>query len=259
MIVVIGMETSGKLRRRFQARGIETYSIDILPSEDDGEDMAFSENGLPLGRHLIGDVIHTLDHLRSCDLWPSLAIFHPDCTTHTVSAAWALKDPDYDRYPGVGYHQRISPGTLVGQARRDERSRQEDMVRRLRYLDIETKIFENPVSTLRTGILGEPNDIVQPWEFGADASKKTCFWRFDRKGDRVNGWGLLRDPSLRFSGRAGPGMIERWSNQTDRGQNKLTPGADRWKDRSRTYDGIADALIVAATDWVPQPDMFASQ
>jgi hypothetical protein len=36
-IVFIGMETSGVLRRRFQAAGFETYSADILPSEDQGE------------------------------------------------------------------------------------------------------------------------------------------------------------------------------------------------------------------------------
>ena len=37
-IVFIGMETSGVLRRRFQAAGFETYSCDLLPSEDRGEE-----------------------------------------------------------------------------------------------------------------------------------------------------------------------------------------------------------------------------
>lgn len=36
--------------------------------------------------------------------------------------------------------------------------------------------------------------------------------------------------------------VERWGNQTDSGQNKLTPSADRWKERARTYQGWADAM-----------------
>ena len=41
-----------------------------------------------------------------------------------------------------------------------------------------------------------------------------------------------------------PGMtsgLPRWSNQTDNGQNKLSPSDDRWMERSRTYPGIAEA------------------
>ena len=41
-------------------------------------------------------------------------------------------------------------------------------------------------------------------------------------------------------------MVERWSNQTDSGQNKLPPSEDRWKVRSKTYAGIAAAM---ASQW----------
>ena len=37
-------------------------------------------------------------------------------------------------------------------------------------------------------------------------------------------------------------IVERWSNQTDSGQNKESPSPDRWKERSRTYQGIAKAM-----------------
>ncbi|MCW5695839.1 MAG: hypothetical protein KIS96_03780 [Bauldia sp.] len=37
-------------------------------------------------------------------------------------------------------------------------------------------------------------------------------------------------------------MVERWSNQTDSGQNRLPPSEHRWKDRSRTYPAIATAF-----------------
>lgn len=51
------------------------------------------------------------------------------------------------------------------------------------------------------------------------------------------------DPLKRVSGRIVNGL-ERWANQTDSGQNKLGGGTkDRWKERSRTYPGIADAWV----------------
>src|SRR5690242_19922970 len=99
MIVFIGMETSGALRRRFQALGHETYSCDMLPAEDHGgEEMTYSKDGRPLGRHMVGDVFEQLENMWATDMWPELAVFHPTCTYLTVSAAWAFKDPDFKRY-----------------------------------------------------------------------------------------------------------------------------------------------------------------
>lgn len=235
-IVFIGMETSGTLRRAFQAQGYETYSADLLPSEDGGEDMAFSDDGLPLGRHLGGDVFLTLDNLRAADLWPRLAWFHPTCTYHTNSAAWALHDPDFKRYPGVGYHQRVKPGTLVGAARREARFLARQHVHKLARLDDLVGV-ENPIGTLGD-ILGQPQ-VVQPYMFGDDASKATCIWR---KGIPP----LEAPPEDEW---AKPRMVDgrpRWANQTDSGQNRLSPGEDRWRDRARTYPGIAAAIVGAS-------------
>src|SRR5262245_1633604 len=107
----IGMETSGALRRRLTAMGHDVISCDTLPAED----------GAKAGRHIMGDVFDTLADLRQQGWWPDGAIFHPTCTYLTISAEWAYKDPDYDRYPGVGYHQRVKEDTLVGAARRAAR------------------------------------------------------------------------------------------------------------------------------------------
>jgi len=255
MKIFIGMETSGKLRMRFAALGHIVISCDLLPS-DDGADLVTIDAIHFGGGHIRGDVIMVLRTLKELGWWPDIAIFHPDCTTHTVSSAWALKDPDYDRWPDVGYHQKVKPETLVGQSRRDEKARQEALIINLISLPIDRKIIENPISTLGK-LLGTPNDIAQPWEFGDNASKATCLWAFDRDGKRLDGWGLTRDPSKRVTGRgAGRKMIERWDNQTDAGQNKLSPDDLRWKARSKTYDGIADALVDAALNWRPQPSMF---
>lgn len=240
-IVFIGMETSGELRRRFQALGYETYSADLLPSEDGGEQEAYSADGLPLGRHLVGDVFETLDNLWATGLWPALGIFHPTCTNLTGCAAWAFKDPDFERFPGVGYHQKVKAGTLTGEARRTARIAALDNVRQIMALDM-VKIIENPVGAIGTAIR-KATQIVQPNEFGDDASKATCLWMMDEEGREVPQLRLPIDPAKRVAGRIVNGR-ERWGNQTDSGQNRLSPGEDRWKDRSRTFPGIADALAL---------------
>ena len=95
--------------------------------------------------------------------------------------------------------------------------------------------IENPIGCLSTR-WRKPDQIIQPWQFGHDASKSTCLW--------LNGLMPLR-PTEMIEPRIVNGK-KRWSNQTDSGQNKLGPSPDRWALRSLTYPGIADAM---ATQW----------
>ncbi|WP_159953192.1 hypothetical protein [Rhizobium sp. 18065] len=231
MKVFIGMETSGVSRRAFEALGHDVISCDLLPAQD--------KRG---GRHIVGDVFAALEQLRADGWWPDLAIFHPDCTYLTVSAAWAFKDPDFERYPGVGYHQKVKPGTLTGAARREARDKAVILVKRIWSLSIKRIAIENPIGALSKRFM-KPSQIVQPWQFGDDASKATCLWLRDlptiKATEKVPGR-LVEWP--RGSGK----MVERWSNQTDSGQNKLTPGDTRWQARSDTFGGIAAAF---STQW----------
>jgi hypothetical protein len=74
--------------------------------------------------------------------------------------------------------------------------------------------------------------IIQPYDFGEDASKDTCLW-------------LKNLPALQKTKHIEPRIINgkpRWGNQTDSGQNKLTPSETRSLERSRTYNGIATAM-----------------
>jgi hypothetical protein len=102
--------------------------------------------------------------------------------------------------------------------------------------------LENPVSVISTKIR-KPDQIIQPYEFGEDASKSTCLWLNELPP-------LL--PTTRFNGRivehpkGSNKFVERWSNQTDSGHNALPPSPDRWKERSKTYPGIANAM---AAQW----------
>jgi hypothetical protein len=253
-IAFVGMETSGTIRRLLQSYGLETYSCDNLPSQDGGEEPAHDERtNLTLGRHMVGDVFDTLENMWACDLWPEVGVFHPTCTYLTNSAAWAFKDPDFARYPGVGYHQRVKPGTLTGAARRKAREDAVSDVYRIRALKMRVKVIENPIGHLSSKI-GPPTQIVQPYEFGDDASKATCLWVYvDNELVAPCEW-LRINSAKRRKGRfvtypapksdlpGGYVTVERWSNQTDSGQNRLSPSESRWADRSDTYPGIANAL-----------------
>ena len=220
MRVLVGMETSGAIRQRMREAGHDCWSVDVLPSVD----------GSPY--HIIGDVF---DHLG--DGW-DMGIFHPSCTYLTISAAWAFTDGPY--------HQRVKPETLVGKARRAARERALGDVRRLMDAPIARIAIENPVGAISSAIR-KPDQTIQPYQFGEDASKRTCLW-------------LKNLPRLAQTAHVAPRIVNgnpRWANQTDSGQNRLSPSADRWSQRSVTYTGIAAAMV---EQWGgPQQMLFAAQ
>ncbi|RMF07408.1 MAG: hypothetical protein D6773_03545, partial [Alphaproteobacteria bacterium] len=153
--------------------------------------------------------------------------FHPPCTYLTVCAAWAFGDGPY--------HQKVKPETLVGAARREAREKALDEIRALLALPY-PKAIENPARSFINRSIRPPDQVIQPYEFGEDASKATGLWL-----DRLP----PLKPTRRVPGRivqTARGPVERWANQTDSGQNRLSPSADRWLERSRTYPGIARAM-----------------
>lgn len=210
--VLVGCEYSGVVRNAFLDRGHDAWSCDLLDTEQPGP-------------HITGDVLEILN-----EGW-DLAIFHPECTYLTIAAEWAYG-------PGP-YHQKVKPETLVGESRVQARKDAIEFVKKLWGAPIDKIAIENPIGVL-TRELGKPQ-IIQPHQFGHDASKATCLW-------------LKNLPQLIPTDRVAPRLVqdkngklrERWANQTDSGQNKLTPSADRWKDRARTYSGIARSM---AAQW----------
>jgi hypothetical protein len=213
MRVLVGCERFGKVRQAFRDLGHDAWSCDLVPAEDHSP------------YHFQCDV------LTVCDRGWDLAIFHPDCTFLTISAAWAFTDADYDKYPGVGYHQRIKPGTLVGAARREARQKALDFVIELASQPIPKIAIENPNGFLST-YWRQPDQTIQPNQFGEDASKATCLW-------------LENLPPLVPTDIIAPRMVDgrpRWGNQTDSGQNRLSPSDARAMQRAATYPGIARAF-----------------
>ena len=98
-----------------------------------------------------------------------------------------------------------------------------DFVRRLMNADIGRICIENPVSIISSRIR-KPDQTIQPWQFGHGETKRTCLWFKSLPKliptDIVDG----RDQRI-------------W---------KLPPSPDRWKIRSATFQGIADAM---ANQW----------
>lgn len=209
MKVLVACEYSGRVRDAFIAAGHEAMSCDLLPSESTGP-------------HYQGDVLVVLD--RGWDLM----IAHPPCTYLTISAEWAYKDVQT---------KKMQPGTLIGQARRDAREGAIQFVMALASAPIPRIAIENPVGVLSTR-WREPDQFIQPYEYGDDASKKTCLWL---KGLPRLEPTAFAPPRLSLSADCRSYSF-RWGNQTDSGQNRLSPSPDRWKIRSATYAGIAAAM-----------------
>jgi len=221
------------MRRAFSAAGHHVISCDLLACQDQAEPFQLTAEAVAFGGHICGDVFETLETLRSIGWLPRLAVFHPDCTYFTSSAAWAFKDGPY--------HMKLKPGTLTGRDRRQRQAADLETIRRIQRLPIRRKIIENPIGML-SSLWMKPSDIVQPYEFGDDASKATCFWVLDKDGQRVM-TKLIRDPAKLIAPTLRPNGKSYWSNQTDTGQNRLSPTADRWQQRADTYPGIAAAVV----------------
>lgn len=156
------------------------------------------------GPHYQGDVFDIIN-----DGW-DLMIAHPPCTFLSVSGMhWTkrgLRDP------------QLTEDAL-------------EFVQKLLDAPIEKIALENPISVISSRIR-KPDQIIQPWQFGHDASKKTCLW--------LKNLTLLQPTNV-----IEPRIIDgkkRWGNQTDSGQNRLAPSEDRWKIRSETFEGIAAAM-----------------
>jgi hypothetical protein len=217
--VLVACEYSGRVRDAFRALGHDAMSCDLLPAE-------------VAGPHHQGDIADVLG-----DGW-DLMIAHPPCTYLSASGMhWTtrgLRDPQLTE-DALAFAQMLMDAPVARIA------------------------IENPVGAISSRIR-KPEQIVQPWMFGDDASKRTCLWLKGLPPLVVDassvvppaGWqratGDEQDVTfktvdgVRFATHLRPAPRPVWSNQTSGGQNRLGPSPDRWKERSRTYLGIARAM-----------------
>lgn len=155
------------------------------------------------GKHIQGDVLEILNQG-----W-DMMIAHPPCTDLAVSgAAW--------------FKEKIADG---------RQQRALDFVQKLMDAPVAKICIENPVSVISSKIR-KPDQIIQPYQFGHGAMKTTCLW-------------LKNLPKLTPTRIVEPEYITtkkgekypKWSYDTFR-----LPKEIRWKERSKTFKGIAGAM-----------------
>lgn len=132
-----------------------------------------------------------------------MMIAHPPCTHLAVSGA-------------MHFHRK-----------QKEQAEALDFVRALLDAPIERIALENPVSVISTRIR-KPDQIIQPWMFGHPEQKKTCLW-------------LKNLPPLVQTDNVYDEMMALPKNKRER-LHYLGPSKDRWRERSRTFLGIAKAM-----------------
>lgn len=155
----------------------------------------------------------------SCDLLPSERggqHIQGDVRRH-LRAGWDLMIA----HPSCRY--LAVSGARWWKGREEAQEASVDFVYRLWYSDIERIAIENPIGFLSTA-LGKPTQIIQPWQHGHGEVKATCLW--------LKNLPLLK-PTQIVEGRTAR-------------VHREPPGANRWKNRSRTLTGIAEAM---ASQW----------
>ena len=143
-----------------------------------------------------------------------LVIAHPPCTHLAISGARWFKDKEVEQKEALEFFKIFLNWNA-------------------QYICV-----ENPISIVSSRIR-KPNQIIQPWMFGHSVSKSTCLWTKNLpllqptnvvdKGDFVTFKSGKRMPA--------------WYN--------ISPSNDRWKQRSKTFPGIAEAM---AKQWGPLLD-----
>lgn len=111
--------------------------------------------------------------------------------------------------------------------KRDEQLQALYFVKRLMNAPIKRKALENPISIISSKIR-KPDQIIQPWQFGHGETRATCLWLYDLPE---------LEPTNIVDGR------------THR-IHLMPPGPYRWRERSRTFRGIADAMAAQWGDFV---------
>lgn len=206
MKVLIACEFSGIVREAFAKRGHDAWSCDLLPTE------------LP-GQHIQDDIRNVLRH--GGEDW-DLVIAHPPCTYLTVTGNKWYKPEYKNRFPNR------------------EQQRKEAILFFEFFTMLKTRkvCIENPVGIM-SRIYRKPDQYIQPYQFGHPTTKKTCLW--------LKNLSLLKPTKIvkpeyfiaagkKYSATAYMSKIS--LNYPD----YLPHGKERSKLRSRTYQGIANAM-----------------
>lgn len=217
MRVLVACEYSGRVREAFRARGHTAISCDFEPAEDNSP------------HHYQGDVFDLLENPHQHF---DLMIAHPPCTYLCNSGVrWLYKDGKQQRGP--------NGGILYDVQRIREANAAIDFFKKLESAALAAnpamKIArENPIMHgMARGAIGPATQFIQPWWFGDPAFKATGLWL-------TNLPPLVEDPELTLRAivpASGTPLHRKWSQV-----HQASPSPTRWKERSRTYPGFANAM-----------------
>jgi site-specific DNA-cytosine methylase len=202
MRVLVACEYSGTVRDAFTKLGHDAWSCDILPTES-------------LGNHIQDDILKHLDNN-----W-DLMIAHPPCT--------------YLSNAGIRWFNEEKYGEKA-KLRKQLRLEALEFVKKLYYCNIPKICIENPVGYLNHNFK-KPDQIVQPYFFGDEESKRTCFWFKNLK-------------PLEHTKLVKPKIYAYYKTGRKIGKpiyfHEYNSGKDRAKIRSKFWKGIAEAM---AAQW----------
>ena len=152
MKVLLACEESGTVRDAFAKLGHNAWSCDVLPIRKPGN-------------HYQG---YLEDFIGNGNDWDMIIAF-PPCTYLTIAAEWAYKDPSEIK------NKKLSPDKLYGEARKQAREEAAAFFMMIANNECKKITIENPIGVMSTRYR-KPDQIIQPWQFGHNASKQTCLW-----------------------------------------------------------------------------------
>ena len=168
------------------------------------------------GNHIQGDVVEVLGHG-----W-DLMIAHPPCTYLTNAGVRHFHEHVTSR--------KGNRAKVFGEARFKEMRKAAEFFNLLKEAPVEHIAVENPIPHgWARELIGRYSQKIQPWMFGHGDVKATCLWLKNLPPLRPTGFVKGRRPHV----------------------NSEVPSPDRWKNRSRTYVGIAEAM---ADQWLEVTD-----
>jgi hypothetical protein len=215
MKIVLACEYSGRTREAFRARGHDVVSVDLLPSEDNSP------------HHIVGDAFAVIDSFK-----PDMVIAHPPCTYLANSGVRWLWLP----HRGLDY-QGNETIPVIDTARWKAMKEGAEFFAKFLRLPVPKIAVENPImhGYARTEIKRVSGreitqHFVQPWWGGDKAFKATGFTLIGLPS-------LTKPASALVPPKHGTPEHKAWSVI-----HNASPGPNRWKERSRTFPGIAKLM-----------------
>lgn len=219
--IIVACEYSGTVRDAFIRLGHDAISCDLLPTDKPGP-------------HHHGNVLDIIN--RGFDLM----VGHPPCTYNANSSVLHLASPN----PKPGWNWVSKYQRFINPVRWQQMVEMTAFFKELLNAPIERKAIENPIPhRYAVEYIGRNYDqTIQPWMFGHTQKKATCLW-------------LEGLPPLVETNNV-KAQTDALPKKEQQQVHYCSPGPNRWKIRSTTFQGIADAMAMQWGGMVTSKNIF---